>query len=153
MRIAAKVFSLAIVAGTATSASAVELKNCNDINSTRDRTECLQGNFVLLNAAFETVTRELREATRTSRETEASLRKEIDDLRKIVADIKVPTPNDIKGIVDNAIVSSLKGVKIEWAAHPGVCLYFNDWTTKPERTAYTVEGCGPQDGYVFNLHK
>lgn len=134
-------------------ANAVEMKDCNDLNSTRDRTECLQSNLVLLNAAFQVVTRELRDAVRKSSDLEVLFRKEIDDLRSEVRAIKPPTNDEIKAVVSAELNSSLTGVKIDWAAHPSVCLFFNDWTSKPERTTYSVEGCGSDDGFKFNIHK
>lgn len=60
-------------------------------------------------------------------------------------------PAKVDGI-PAAINNALTGVKVEWKDHPGVCLFFNDWTTKPERTAFSVLGCN-NGNYVFNIHK
>lgn len=86
----------------------------------------------------------------------ACLNKRLGELEALVRTL--PTKPDldnssasIAAMATAAVVERLKNVRIEWVDHPGVCLFFNDWTTKPERTAYTVEGCqGPaQPG--FNL--
>lgn len=54
--------------------------------------------------------------------------------------------------VQAMIANSLTGVKIDWAAHPSVCLFFADWTTKAERVPFSVQGCeGPN--FVSNIHK
>lgn len=52
-----------------------------------------------------------------------------------------------------AIKEALTNVKIDWAAHPSVCLYFQDWTQRPERVTFAVQGCGSDDGYRVNIHK
>jgi hypothetical protein len=48
----------------------------------------------------------------------------------------------------------LKGVKVEWTAHPGVCLYFQDWNNNGgiEHSARTVLGCN-NEHYMFNIRK
>ncbi len=65
--------------------------------------------------------------------------------------------NQVKTVstkVDNVpdiIQSELKGVKIEWRDHPGVCLNFHDWAPGNNVT-YSVLGCD-NGNYVFNIKK
>jgi hypothetical protein len=87
----------------------------------------------------------------------ACLNKRLGEFEKLVQTL--PTKKDLDNSVGSsaatatsAIVEKLKNVRIEWAERPGVCLFFNDWTTKPERTAYTVEGCStPQPGFHLSV--
>jgi hypothetical protein len=88
----------------------------------------------------------------------ACLNKRLGDLEKAVA--MLPAKSDLDKVAasataaaTSAVFEKLKAVKIEWTDHPGVCLFFNDWTTKPERTAYSVEGCrGPaQSGFNMSV--
>ena len=76
----------------------------------------------------------------------ATLKQRLDELASKVGKIQIPD-------VDTQVRNALTGVKIEWAAHPNVCLFFHDWTTKPERTPYTVEGCQHDNQMRFNIHK
>jgi hypothetical protein len=50
--------------------------------------------------------------------------------------------------------ADLKGVKVEWTDHPGVCLYFRDWNNNgsDEHTARSVLGCNAGN-YVFTIRK
>lgn len=94
-----------------------------------------------------------------SRETEGKLQDARDRISKLEDALKLlakrvesvegrlsalPTTEDIE--------KRLTGVKIDWAAHPSVCLRFSGWTSKPEIPAYTSDGCNGGD-FIFNIHK
>lgn len=94
---------------------------------------------------------------------EASLKQKVACLNKRLGDLEafvktLPTKSDLNNsatsaaaTATSAVVDKLKNVEIEWAAHPGVCLFFNDWTSKPERTAFTVLGCDAQPGFHLSV--
>lgn len=86
----------------------------------------------------------------------ACLNKRLGELEELVK--ALPTKTDLNNSVASSaatvtseVVQKLKNVKIEWAERPGVCLYFNDWTTKPERVAYTVLGCDARPGFHLSV--
>ena len=68
---------------------------------------------------------------------------------KAAADAAQKTANSANA----GIASALKDVVIESATRPGVCLMFTEWTTKPEKPAWSVLNCGAADGPRFNVHK
>ena len=93
-------------------AAAADLKNCNEINSTRDRTECLNANLILLNSSYETVARELREAVAAAKETNKTLQGQIDDLRRDIANIKPTPPPDLSSYIAYGAKVQLESVGV-----------------------------------------
>jgi len=106
------------------SAGAVNLKDCDEVGGTRDRTECLQGNLYLLNSAFEAVTRELRKSTSDMRAEIIVLNQQVADLKAELGKIK-PTPMpDLSNFITNGAT-----VQIESLVWGGECLDHNTSNT------------------------
>lgn len=100
------------VAALTCSVEAADLKNCDDINSTRERTECLQSNLVLLNSSYETVARELRAAVADLKETRERFDKELATLREEVRILKErPTP-DLQNVLTHGSRVQIESVGI-----------------------------------------
>lgn len=70
---------------------------------------------------------------------------------KTTADQALRTAMEAKGAAGGALKEG-ENVRIEWAAHPGVCLYFKDWTTNLNQT-YSVLGCDGADGYRMRIRR
>lgn len=125
-----------------TPALAVDLKNCDDINSTRDRTECLQANLVLLNSSYQTVAAELRSAVQALQEENRRQTREIETLREELRQIKPSPPPDLSNYVTYGTTVQLQSQV--WGTH---CLDHNT------HNASHIQGWPCNDVQKWVLHK